>query len=368
MFTASITLAVDDVSAAGQAALDAVAPLGGLLFGQQTTTEPVPRTVLVIKVLPEDFQDALARLGAIGELRSQQVSAEDVTGRIVDLESRIITGETSVQRLRVSLEGAVGLDEVAALERELLNREQTLEQLRGQLRTINDAVGLATITVTIEQIVEPEPQPGIEIGLSFYVGDDGGRGCPARDVTRIDEGETVTACFEVTNTGDTALGDIEIIDRALDIEDPRLLTDTADTVLEPDRTWLYTATFTATSSLTTESRVTATPVRVSERVGVEAGAGPSVSVVGFVLVDVTPDNSLPGFTDAFGGAVDVMRGLIGILVILAGVAVPFLWIPLIAALVLWFRRRRSASVAEDPTRSGAGVGSAAESDDAIDDD
>ncbi len=343
VFTAQLVVAVDNVAVAGQAALDAVAPLGGLLFGQDTTTDPRPRTVLVIKVLPEDFSEALSRLAGIGELRSQQVNADDVTDRIVDLESRIITAEASVERLRTLLEGAVGLDEVAALERELLSREQSLEQLRGQLRTIRDAVGLATITMTIEQLVVPEPAPALDAEVTFYVGADDGRGCPSDADTTVDEGDVVTVCVEVRNVGDTLLGDVEIVDRQLDLEteDFVRLTSSDDGLLAPEATWIYAATIDASESASLETRVTATAYeQADDNPAAVALDGVGVSTVAFGFVEVTPDNSLPGFKDAFDAAVAVLALLVGLLVLAAGVIIPFLWVGVIVAAVVWIRRRR----------------------------
>jgi hypothetical protein len=59
-----------------------------------------------------------------------------VTERVVDLRSRVATNEVSVERLRDPLSDAKNLEDVARLEIQLLERETTLETLRGQLRTI----------------------------------------------------------------------------------------------------------------------------------------------------------------------------------------------------------------------------------------
>src|SRR3989304_374150 len=71
VYTATIEIEVADVIAAGNAAQQAVAPLGGLLFGQETTTGPNARSILTIKVRPEDFQEALGRLAGTGTLLHQ---------------------------------------------------------------------------------------------------------------------------------------------------------------------------------------------------------------------------------------------------------------------------------------------------------
>ena len=145
-------LRAPDVAAATREAVAIIQGLGGIVFGQQTFTKPQPRSEITFKVLPEDFALALERLAGVGQLVDQQISADDVTDRIVNFESRIITSEASVLRLRKFLEEATNIDNVAFLERELLNRETDLETLRGQLRTLQDQVSLATITLTIKSV------------------------------------------------------------------------------------------------------------------------------------------------------------------------------------------------------------------------
>jgi hypothetical protein len=57
----------------------------------------------------------LQALGDIGELRDQNISTTDVTERVVDLQSQIITSEGSVERLRGFLANATTLAETAYL-------------------------------------------------------------------------------------------------------------------------------------------------------------------------------------------------------------------------------------------------------------
>jgi hypothetical protein len=162
VFTAQIEVAVDDVVVAGRQALTVIESLGGMLFGQETSVTDTPRTLLLFKVAPERFQTAVARLGEVGVLTDQVITADDVTERIVDLESRIVTAEASVERLRTFLAGATALNQVASLERELLARETDLELLRGQLRTLEGQVDLATITVVLAQ-ARPRPSLSVEV-------------------------------------------------------------------------------------------------------------------------------------------------------------------------------------------------------------
>ena len=113
IFTATVEVVVDDVAAAGQRTQQAMETVGGLLFGQQTSSEPRARSVLTFKVPPRDFATALERLGQVGEVRDQHVTTDDVTDRLVDLASQIRSIEVSVERLRAFLTEADSVGPVA---------------------------------------------------------------------------------------------------------------------------------------------------------------------------------------------------------------------------------------------------------------
>ncbi len=52
IFTADLTVAVPDVTTAGEQATRLIQGLGGFLFGQRTTGDPAPMSVLTFKVRP----------------------------------------------------------------------------------------------------------------------------------------------------------------------------------------------------------------------------------------------------------------------------------------------------------------------------
>ena len=208
IFRATISVEVDDVAAAGREAQTIIEGLGGLVFGQETVTRPEPRTVLTFKVFPDDFSTALERLAGLGDLVDQQVSADDVTERVVDLQSRINTSAVSVERLRDLLDEAGDVSVIAQLENQLLERETTLEQLRGQLRTIQDQVDLATITMTITPSPRVVPRTGIDVVAWLSEGADDP--CLGRRELVVEPDATVHMCLEIENNGETTLTDIEL--------------------------------------------------------------------------------------------------------------------------------------------------------------
>ena len=337
VYVGTMLVEVTDVGQATQQAQVAIAGLGGLVFGQHTTSEPAPRTELTFKVLPEDFTEAMRRLEALGELRSQQISADDVTERVVDLESRIITARASVERLRNFLANATDLETVAELESQLLNRETDLERLRGQLRTLEGQVALATIFLTLVEPAPERPEARIEFVETAYAGHDAGARCPAADDLTVDEGEAITVCVSVENTGTAALTEIEIRDYGLDLDDDDLvaLDGSVAGPLQPGERLL--------GYFLTEAELGTVPVPEFSAVAVDADGEPLRISVGVDFdvfeYEVIEDESLPTFADGLRGSWSAVVTLARLGVLALGIAIPFLWVvPLVAGLV-WLGRR-----------------------------
>lgn len=347
VYTATIDLQAGDVNAAAAEARQAVGALGGVVFGQESTSSPEPRTVLVFKVGPDQFQAALDALSGLGEVVRRDVSADDVTDRIVDLQSQIASAEVSVVRLRELLDDASSLEAIASLEAQLLQRETLLEQLRGQLRTLQDQVSLSTITLTITQ---PAATPVLTVASSAYAGLDEGARCPGSTDLSLDEGDDATLCLTIENVGNVAVSDIEVSDHRLGI-DPDEVTlvgvEEGDELAPGDQVVAW-ATFEAEPDVAPAPAVSAVPIDAG---GTQLRVATRSEVTPMEL-EVAPDESLPGFGDALGAGAGALGMVLGILVVVLGVAVPFLVIGLpIAAAVIWWRRRNTDDAPPAPAAS-----------------
>ncbi len=336
IFTADITVAVSDVAAAGAEATRIVEAAGGFVFGQQSTGAPQPRTMLVFKVPPASFQDAVARLGEIGELRSQNITADDVTDRIVDLESRITTAVASVERLRALIDQATSVTAIAELEAQLLERETQLETLRGQLRTVRDQVSLATIVVTLTEALS---RPQLELSVTAYPGHaDAGQSCPGSSSLSVEERTPATLCFEVRNVGDTPLADFELSDPVLGVELDDLLVVFGDpsATLEPGQFMILAAELEPERSLRTQTRVAAAPVDADGT----ALDDRRVATTATMFLEAIDPPGLPGFSDGLTASFEFLQTIGGFAVLVAGAVIPFVWVLILLALGFRWRRGR----------------------------
>ena len=360
IYRATISVQAPDVAAATRDAVAIVQGLGGIVFGQEIRTRPAPSSVITFKVLPQDFSTALERLAGVGELVDQQISADDVTERIVDFESRIITAEASVLRLRKFLEEATDLENVALLERELLNRETDLETLRGQLRTLEDQVGLATITLTIFQLPAVVPETGMSVAA--WVSTDPDDPCLGSETIVVEPEATVHFCLEIENTGELALADVRVRSETL-----RLRSDAAGPTMntftpiqgnfdriEPGE-WLVATLSEPVTEGRLAGRVAARGLDIVFEVAatpVDPDGAELLDLVDsyWVFVHVEEDDTL-SFPSAIRAGADALVAAARFVAVVVGVLLPFTpVIALVGGLVLWIRRRRRHSSGRLPRR------------------
>jgi uncharacterized protein DUF4349 len=171
VYTASLSVRVKNVDRAVSAAEAVATGRGGLVFGEQSSTDPdTPdgqQSTLTLKVPAEAFRPALGQLAGLGTRVSQTQSARDVTSRVVDVRSRVQSQRDSVQRLRTLLGRAKTVGEVISVESELTQRQADLESLEAQQKTLASQTALATITLTLvgPGAVAAAPDNGFVAGL-----------------------------------------------------------------------------------------------------------------------------------------------------------------------------------------------------------
>ncbi|MFH9617370.1 DUF4349 domain-containing protein [Streptomyces pratensis] len=165
--TATLYVEVKSVPKAVSAARGVAEGAGGIV--SEENTERVDDTHeasrLVLRVPQDRYDEVLRALAGAGKLVSRTSDAKDVTGQVVDVESRIATQRASVARVRDLMDKAEKLTDVVTLEGELSSRQAALESLLAQQASLKDRTTLATITLELSEPYEDGKDPEEDTGF-----------------------------------------------------------------------------------------------------------------------------------------------------------------------------------------------------------
>ena len=172
--TGTMDLQVSDVTAAVKAARAAILAMGGYVGASNAGTDgDTPFAEISYRVPSNRWEDALAELRVLGGLTtkvvSEQTQAVEVTAQIVDLEARIRNLEASETALQGIAANATKISDVLEIQAQLTNVRGEIEQLKAQLKDLNDRASYATVSVrygvpiVAVQVATKDWQPGTAV-------------------------------------------------------------------------------------------------------------------------------------------------------------------------------------------------------------
>jgi hypothetical protein len=130
-------------------------PLGGYVSSSSSVGVSTHSGSLTIRVPSGNFDGALAALRKLGRVQAQTVHGDDVTAQYVDLNARLRTWEAQEQALLKLMAKATTVAETLRVQGQLQRVQLTIEQLKGQIRLLQDRTSNATLEVSIS---EPAPK------------------------------------------------------------------------------------------------------------------------------------------------------------------------------------------------------------------
>lgn len=157
---ASITIIVDDPISAMTTIGDMAEAMDGFIVSSYlykvTTREgrEVPQGDITVRVPAKQLKVALDTIKSLvadpeEDVRSEQVSGEDVTREYTDLTSRLRNLEQAQQQLTKIMAEARRTEDVLAVYNELTRINEQIEVIKGQIKYFDEAARLSAISVTI---------------------------------------------------------------------------------------------------------------------------------------------------------------------------------------------------------------------------
>lgn len=102
-----------------------------------------------IRVESPKMEEALAEIAALGKVRDEHLSGDDVTAQYYDIENRLAQYEIQKERLLELYAQAANVGELIQVESELSRINMEIDSLEGQLRYYTEMTDLAGIHVDL---------------------------------------------------------------------------------------------------------------------------------------------------------------------------------------------------------------------------
>lgn len=166
--TGYMSMRVEDVKGSAFEVHGLVAKYQGVISSEDLQSSDDSAYATVTAQIPADKLDAFIQdVSKLGTVDSVNVSAQDVTSQVVDLDARIAALETSIERLTELLAQATRIEDLLAIETQLSQRQSELDALTAQRTWLGDQVAMSTLSVSLSpltQVTEVDA-PGFLSGL-----------------------------------------------------------------------------------------------------------------------------------------------------------------------------------------------------------
>lgn len=117
---------------------------------------------IMIRVPAERLTEAISRIEAgATEVRTENISGEDVTAQYTDLESQLRNYQAAEEQLREILASATRTEDVMTIFNQLTQVRGQIELIQGQMRYYEESAALSAISVDLVPDIAEQP---IEIG------------------------------------------------------------------------------------------------------------------------------------------------------------------------------------------------------------
>jgi len=189
---ASLSVVVPDPSSAMQSIVKMAEGMGGFVVNSniyKTTTSQgleVPIANITVRVPVEKLDQALIQIKALVDdpdidVLNEDISGQDVTSEVTDLESRLRNLEAAEEQLLKIMNDAYRTEDVIIVFRELTSVREEIEMIQGQIKYYRESAQLSAVSVYLQAKAAIEPitigkwQPGVEIQKALQALVNGGK-------------------------------------------------------------------------------------------------------------------------------------------------------------------------------------------------
>lgn len=155
--TGSVSLEVRDMDVAQREIGAWAKRFGG--YVEESSVETTSGSVTA-RIPTASFEKAMEEVGAVGDVKSQSLSVEDVSERFYDLRTRLETKRVMRERLTNYLAQAKSVKDMVQIERELNSVVSDLESMERRMKRLSAQISRSTIRVDYRLPYRADPRGG----------------------------------------------------------------------------------------------------------------------------------------------------------------------------------------------------------------
>jgi hypothetical protein len=148
--TGQVSVTNADLDATRQELDELLQAFGGNIDREQTSHDDEGRiesSTLVLRVPVAEFTVAVDALENLGKMKTSESRSKDVTTQVIDVNERVQTIQTSLDRLQKFQRQSNNIDDLIRFEDQITQRESELSSLEAQQAYLADQTSFSTITL-----------------------------------------------------------------------------------------------------------------------------------------------------------------------------------------------------------------------------
>lgn len=149
IYSAVLQVVVSNLQAALEQVNAMATSTGGYLQEQNGET-------ITIRVPATKFDETIARISKLGEVVGKQIKASDITEEMLDIQIRLDNAMKTRDRLLKLLETSSKTEDTLKIETELARLTNTIEQIKGHQRFLEQQVAMSSIKVVFNSPVQQQ--------------------------------------------------------------------------------------------------------------------------------------------------------------------------------------------------------------------
>ena len=140
---------------------------GGFIAGTDAQASPATGTqdgqirtgVINFMVPAAKFDATIDQVSQVGKVQGEHITGTDVSAQYVDLRARLANAEAQHQAMLALLARAQNINDIIAVQNQIGQITAQIEQLKGQIKYLDDNTSYSTITVTMAETGAPAQAP-----------------------------------------------------------------------------------------------------------------------------------------------------------------------------------------------------------------